>query len=260
MNPLYFGTSARPLLGVYHPARTGGTQGQGIVLCYPFGQEYMRAHRAFRQLALLLSKRGFHVFRFDYSATGDSAGESGDATTDQWVEDIETAVDELRDTAAIDAVSLIGLRLGAALAATAASRLDELDRLVLWDPVVRGTSYITEIQDARTAHAGNGRPRPASTRDDGTVGILGFPLTPVLRASLEALDLTRIEPVRAKRSLVVVSGERDEYHELYDARRGRDPAIEYQHVPTPGNWNEVDNFGSALLPQQIIQAIVAWMV
>jgi hypothetical protein len=28
-------------------------------------------------------------------------------------------------------------------------------------------------------------------------------------------------------------------------------------IPSNGSWNEVDNFGSALLPQELIQGIVA---
>ena len=80
MNPFYFGDSSRRLFGIYHPPKGQSPRSHGIVLCCPFGQEYMRSHRAFRQLANLLSRRGFHVFRFDYHGTGDSDGESTEAS------------------------------------------------------------------------------------------------------------------------------------------------------------------------------------
>ena len=33
----------------------------------------------------------------------------------------------------------------------------------------------------------------------------------------------------------------------------------FRCLPTPGSWAEVDDFGSALIPQQIVQAIVAFL-
>ena len=139
MNPFYFGTSERPLFGVYHPARSQQARDAGVVLCHPFGWEYMRTHRAFRQLAGRLTDVGFPVLRFDYSGTGDSAGDGREASLGQWLDDLSAAIDEIEDTAGVRRVSLIGLRLGAALAARAATTRPDLDRLILWNPVVTGS-------------------------------------------------------------------------------------------------------------------------
>jgi alpha/beta superfamily hydrolase len=79
MTPLLFGSADAPLYGVHH-APQAAPQRTGIVLCYPFGQEYMRAHRACRQLAMLLAKKGYHVLRFDYSGTGNSSGDVDSAS------------------------------------------------------------------------------------------------------------------------------------------------------------------------------------
>ena len=138
MNPFFFGSRERALYGVYHPPRVqGGGRGpvgrEGVVLCYPFGVEYMRAHRAFRQLTTLLTRQGLHVLRFDYHGTGDSMGEGSEADLVGWTGDVATAIQELRDTAGLARVGLIGLRLGGALAARAAVGRDDVDRLVLWD-------------------------------------------------------------------------------------------------------------------------------
>ena len=59
MNPFFFGESERALFGLYHPPKSATVRELGVVLCYPMGQEYMRAHRAFRQLALILSNFEF---------------------------------------------------------------------------------------------------------------------------------------------------------------------------------------------------------
>ena len=251
MNSFFFGSSERPLFGVHHPPKGKETRSEGVVLCYPMGQEYMRSHRAFRQLANLLVRRGHHVFRFDYFGTGDSAGASDDGSLSQWVSDVGSAIEEFKDNASLQRVSLVGLRLGAALATLAAADRDDVEKLVLWDPVVRGSSYLAELLAAAKLPAG------AQGAPQGTIGVLGFPLTQALRDELAQLDLTRIEEPGARALEIVVSSERPEWSELHAewARRGL-PA-RHECIASGGNWNEVDNFGSALLPQELIQGIVA---
>jgi alpha-beta hydrolase superfamily lysophospholipase len=251
MNPFFFGSSERPLFGVHHPPRERGARETGVVLCYPMGQEYMRSHRAFRQLANLLTRKGHHVFRFDYFATGDSSGASGEGSLAQWSADVNQAIDELKDNASLASVSLVGLRLGAALAARASAGRADIDRLVLWDPVVFGRSYLDELYSAAGQGARTNGGAPA------TFGVLGFPLVPALGAELAELDLLERDRARARNIEIVVSSERDDYHSLRDRLAGAGLATRYACVPSPGNWNEVDNFGSALLPQQLIQEIVA---
>ena len=53
--------------------RVRGARQSAIVLCQPLGHGYLRAHRAFRNLAVSLASQGFHVLRFDYYGCGDSA-------------------------------------------------------------------------------------------------------------------------------------------------------------------------------------------
>jgi pimeloyl-ACP methyl ester carboxylesterase len=248
MNPFYFGSSERPLYGVHHPPKGKAARSEGIVLCYPMGQEYMRAHRAFRQLANLLARSGYPVFRFDYFGTGDSAGASDEGSVAQWLHDVDSAIQEFQDNASLRRVSLIGLRLGASLAALAARSRSDVDRLVLWDPVVRGSQYVGELLAA--AHAPEGSAAQ-------TLGVLGFPLSAALRAELAALDLTQLEKSGAREIAIVASSERPEWSELHQALERRGLPARYDCIPSGGNWNEVDNFGSALVPQELIQGIVA---
>ena len=135
MNPLFFGSSDGPLYGVYHAPKSRTGRRTGVVLCYPFGQEYMRAHRAFRQVALLLAKSGFHVFRFDYRGTGDSSGDGEDFTLAGAVDDTVQAIEELQDMADVESVALVGLRLGGLTAARVAEAHENVTHLVLWDAI-----------------------------------------------------------------------------------------------------------------------------
>lgn len=251
MNPFFFGSSKEPLYGVYHPPKAKTPRSTAVVLCYPLWHEYMRAHRAFRQLAMLLSKAGFSVLRFDYFGTGDSAGESDAGDVARWTRDIATAIDELKDTSGVSKVSLVGLRVGASLAAAVAAQRKDLDRIVLWDPVVDGKAYVAKM--LRTELAESGRPESEPL---GTIGIKGFPLTSRMREQLETIDLQRLTAPASGRVVVTVSDERPEFVAFRDAMSGRRVPMTYRHIASAGNWDEIDRFGSALLPQSIIQGIV----
>ena len=139
MIPLFFGPSSSPLYGVHYPASgDSGSRDMGIVLCSAFGQEYMRAHRAYRQLSLLLSRKGFHVLRFDYRGTGDSSGDLDGVTAADWVADVDAAIEELRESSGVPRIGLLGLRLGALIAGVTCRARDDVARLVLCDPVASG--------------------------------------------------------------------------------------------------------------------------
>jgi pimeloyl-ACP methyl ester carboxylesterase len=218
----------------------------------------MRAHRAFRQLALLLTKAGFHVFRFDYFGTGDSAGDSTEGTIEQWVTDVGTAIDELKDTAGVSRVSVIGLRLGATLGMMAAATRPDVDCVVLWDPVVAGSDYTAALIEEGTSHESY-RGARAPVREDGAVGVLGFPLTTSVRKALDSIDITGI-PLGARiRSLVMVSEDLADYRLLERSLLGGGANVVHRCIPMDGVWNEVDNNGSALIPQALIQGIVGYL-
>lgn len=256
MNPLFFGNSERPLYGVYHPPRTRDTRARGIVLCYPLGQEYMRAHRAFRQLAILLSKSGFPVLRFDYFSTGDSSGENDAGTIEQWLRDVGTAIDELKDNAGVERVSLIGLRLGASLAARVQAGRTDVSSVVLWDPVVVGAAYLADLI-ATTDENDPARSAVAARND--VIGINGFAWTKTLREGLDAITADAFPVVSNTRVALLVSGERDDYARLRERYASLNGRFTYRCIPSPGDWAFIDAYGSALLPQDIIQGIVAHM-
>ncbi|NOT08101.1 MAG: alpha/beta fold hydrolase [Gemmatimonadales bacterium] len=252
MNPFFFGRSERPLFGIYHAPKPP-ERGTGVLICPPIGQEYMRTHRALRQLALQLTKVGFPVLRFDYSGVGDSSGLDTEASLDRWLDDTATAADELKDTAGVKRIALVGIRLGAALALRAAERRTDVDSVVLWDPVVRGGDYVGEMIRL------NAPPGSALPPDDGRspMGMAGFALTPALRRDLEQLDLAAAGPAHRPRLFLIVSEERAEYLRLRDGLAGLATPSTYQHIPAGGEWAAAERLGAALLPHAIIQGIVS---
>lgn len=252
MTPLFFGSSAAPLYGVYHAPSSSTSQQQAVLLCAPFGQEYMRSHRAFRQLAMLLNKQGYGVLRFDYKGTGDSYGEPEDASVEDWLENIVQAAEELKHSSQVDRISLVGLRLGGLLASAASTQINNVDQLVLWDSVNSGQDYFNELCQAMDNNQGHASRNLSAS---GDIHFNGFVLTKPQLDALKELELAKLQPSANK--IFQICSSQCEQQEQLKLAWSQYMNFHYQHVPAPGDWNFVDDFGGILLPQQIIQAIVA---
>lgn len=247
MHRFFFGESARKLYGAYSAPVGGRSFGPPVLLCYPFGQEQIRAHMAFRQIARLLTRAGRGVLRFDYFGTGDSAGDLEEAEFSVWVDNTRTALEELRILAGAGSLSVIGLRLGAAVATAALTNRKDVARLVLWDPVVSGASFLREME--------------AQTLD--TFGsswwVNGFPLSEGFRDSLRGLDLPSM-PVPEPTTVLHVQSELRSMDENLKARwANRVAKLEEIVTRDPGDWNYLDDVGGILLPNETVRVIVGWL-
>lgn len=257
MEAFFFGPSSSPLLGVYHPAKFDVDRFEGIVLCYPFGQEYMRAHRSFRQLSNSLTKKGYHVLRFDYSGTGDSAGNLEEVTASDWLRDIDVAIQELKDMAGLSKVGIMGLRLGGLLAARVAASRTDLNSLVLWDPVVTGTDYLNELR-AYVGAEELAESRSNFVDSDGSLHLNGFAMTAAFQESLAAISLIEEKPAALRRILQVNSHETSQFDALSTSWKEL-AGYEHKFAAAPHDWNYVDNVGGIMLPQPVLQAITDWV-
>lgn len=142
MSAFFFGPPRAQLFGYFHEA--AGPDRGAVLLCGPWAREYEYAHRAMTRLAELLADDGHHVLRFDYAGTGDSWGDTTEADLDRWVDDAGTAMDELRALSGRQRIDLVGLRLGCLVASRAAVGRHDVDRIVLWDPMVDGRRWVEE--------------------------------------------------------------------------------------------------------------------
>ncbi|CAH2604767.1 Hydrolase_4 domain-containing protein [Rhodovastum atsumiense] len=165
---------------------------RGVVICSPWGEEALCTHRALRALAIHLAARGFAVLRFDHRGTGDSLGEDG--TLPGWVDGIVGAASFLRAQAGVRHVAVLGLRLGAMLAAAAAPRC-AADEVVLLAPPGSGPSFLRETRATALLS------EEAEQDPDGTLRHAGFALTPALQRELTAVD--PFPAVGARRVLVL---------------------------------------------------------
>jgi uncharacterized protein len=252
MTPFYFGSASHRLFGVYAPARAASISANAVLLCYPWGQEYIRAHRSMKVLANMLCGAGCHVLRFDYFGTGDSAGESSEVSLRGWEQDIETAMEELRDTSGAARVVLIGLRLGATLAAHVATRKrKEVDALVLWDPVIKGPEYLSELFSVNPA---------AQQQGERDREILSFPLTSAFEEEIRAIDLLQWTPQLPPRTRLVASLPLESHGEL-DAhlRQHARADIAPEIIEALYAWRQHQGLGAGAIPTKVLDTIVRWV-
>ncbi len=256
MHPFYFNTTERRLFGVYHAAEGRPARPAGVVVCPPFGHEYVRSYRALRNVAAQLAKSGCHVLRFDYFGTGDSAGDGRDGRLGGWLDDIAAAVAELKDTADVTRVSLFGLRLGGALAVAAASARMAVDALTLWDPILRGQDYVEGMAVLQRDWLKN-RPQLQLSATERAVELLGFALTAELREDLAGIDLWHLPRLRARRVAVLLSEERPETERWIAGLAESGVVTKCRHVPSAGEWDRTHAAHRAFFPPPaVLQGVV----
>jgi exosortase A-associated hydrolase 2 len=260
IEPFYFGSSAKPLFGLYHAPRPDSIKQCAMVMCSPMGHEYIQFHRALRLLGDQMCRAGFPVLRFDFYGCGDSGGQSEEGQINQWLSDVSTAVAEARRRSGVFKICLVGLRLGASLAAMVGAERGDIDGLVLWDPIINGKTYLDELktlhrQMLRTAHVVVKHDR----LDENVTEVLGFPLTSHLMAELENIDLLMIKRKPAANVLILRSHPQAGMEGLRDHLKTMGAEVEYRHLPSPQLWKWIEDFGKILVPHQTLQSVVAWV-
>ena len=252
MNPFHFGPPEALRLGVYHPPRVSRARDAAVLLCAPVAVEYQRTHYALRLLAKQLAASGFHVLRFDYLGTGDSAGEVGDGQYPIWVADVALAARELRSLSGAGTLLVGGLRLGALLAleALAAGALSAR-AAVLWDPVVSGAEYLdSQLSMDRAARAAMGNHAPAGGE------ILGMRFPPELRTAIRQASLAALIGRAALGSAaLVVSERRPEFEALARGMRARWPDARELVAAEPTDWRSLDATYDARLTGPVIRLV-----
>lgn len=242
---LFFGPDEQRIFANYHPA--AGGSGQVLTLiCPPLFSDYMRTHLALRDLALALAERGQHVFRFDYRGTGDSSGELAEVTPADWLEDIRLAVREGCEISGSNRVRLLGVRAGALLACAAAKTLSNVQRLVLWDPVPDGASYLQTLRRVQTALLQRNLNLHRAERRDASHEYAGYALSERMLEQLRSLDTSPYLSV-PKNSLTVVS----------TSSAGGFPVqgIPHDAVPFKCEWDTAAE--ELIVPRPVLERLVA---
>lgn len=161
--PGYLASTGEQVAFVHH--RAAGTRRGAVLLLGPFAAERERAHLTLVRFARSLAAEGFDALRFDFRGVGESAGRFEDQTFSTWRDDARAALDHLASIAPGVPLSLVGVRLGALLAADLfAAGLG--DRLLLWAPPESGRALLWEtLRRTLTAEMMASPDAPRRTRE-----------------------------------------------------------------------------------------------
>ena len=218
----------------------------------PWATNTHTSHRSMRHMADHLAEYGIASLRFDYRGTGDSPGSDADADrVNGWQRDIEAAIDYAKHATGCTVVCVIGIRLGATLAALVAQRCT-IDLLVLWNPCINGRRYLREMQAIAASAA---TPRG---EQNGVMESAGFAMTKDTAAAIGKIDLLANDFSVNARTLIV---NRDDL--------GTDPrlpeklqaaGVNVDQLTVPGYADMMAEPQFTVVPHQAIDHIGQWLL
>lgn len=170
-----------------------GERRRGVVLCPAFGLDGLSAHRAWGELAEALADAGLPTLRFDWPGTGDSLGDDREpARVDAWRAGLAAAIERLRYEADVDEIALVGLRLGATLAADVAASRGDVARLVALAPAAGGGTWVREQRGLSRLLRVRAETDPPDADETGGFAVAGFFTADETAEALKRIDLRTV--------------------------------------------------------------------
>ncbi len=220
------------------PPETAPKPQEAILYLPPFGEEMNRSRRMAGLLGRQMAERGLTFLMLDPYGTGDSDGDFQEVRWSIWNADAAAAIDWLKGQG-FRRISVLGLRLGACLALRAAGRAGkDLSKIVVWQPVLKGETFINQFLRIRIAAGmagseGTEKETIKSLRARLAAGenleVAGYALSGDLIQDLDNLDL--VESAPAARPLAWLEINRNPEAKLTPASRKAIDALENMGIP-----------------------------
>ena len=180
---------------IYYAPQTPVERG-AVLYVHPFAEEMNKSRRMAALQSRAMAEAGYAVMQIDLLGCGDSSGDFGDATWDDWKNDVVAAVAWLRSRTSAP-LTLWGLRAGCLLAANAAVDLPERPNFIFWQPVLSGKQHWQQFMRLKAASelaSGRGKETLDALRqqlDSGAgVEIAGYSVGHGLARGLEKSELS----------------------------------------------------------------------
>jgi exosortase A-associated hydrolase 2 len=236
--------------------RQGAPRG-ALLLVPPFAEEANKTRRLCMEIARSCAGAGWAVLLGDLAGTGDSEGDIGEIGWTNWVDDVAAFAARVRSESSGPFV-ILGLRLGALLAAAALDGGLDADGLFLLCPVTNGKQALTQfLRVGAAADMGAGeaatidtRPLRARLAAGENIEIAGYSLSPALAGGIEAcqigaasalpprlawLELVATDPPAATPAVEMLAGRLRDTGRSLDLRLMTGPAFwqtqEIEHLP-----------------------------
>ena len=255
---------------IFHPAQ--GKEWRGSVLyTHPFAEEMNKSRRMAALQSRALAQAGYAVLQIDLLGCGDSSGDFGDATWQDWVSDVVQGCHWLQDRSqsskrnpgqtlgpAADShiaspLWLWGLRAGCLLAVEAASQLDEQCNFLFWQPPAAGKPLLQQFLRLKVAGDMLGGQAKGTTERlhqqlaaGNAVEIAGYALSPALAHGMEQAVLAPPEGLRRSASPVRL--------EWFEVSAREDAALSPVAQKTVTKWEQ----GGFAVQTHIVQGPSFW--
>lgn len=230
---------------------------RGLVVCvHPFAEEMNKSRRMAALQSRSLAQVGLAVLQVDLLGCGDSAGDFGDATWQDWVQDVEQACALAleRNASAWPGQSqpplwLWGLRAGCLLAVAAAKSWPRC-KLLLWQPPASGKQLLQQFLRLKMAATLGSESRVLADNVKGDLAagrpvvVAGYTLSAALASGLEQALLTPPKSVTRVLWFEVRGGDSTDLLPATVLARDRWIAAGWQPVvevvPGPAFWSTVE--------------------
>jgi uncharacterized protein len=258
----FFGDESRRLFGAL--TRPVDTIRAGVVFCPPFGDEMVCTYSRLAQWGKELAEEGFAMLRYHPFGTGESDGDCADFTLQGASDDTLTAAKWMRQTVCPEPLGLFGLRLGAAVAVQAATRVRP-DFLILWSPIINLRRYFRELLRLRLTkemvHQKADRVRLtandmiAELEAGRTIDIVGYDIAPEFYRQMSASETWAEQPPAPRVLWVARPQEESLASPVVERWRKHGGHVDFLALPDPVFW---EDFSSGM-PEKFAQATLRWM-
>ena len=233
------------------------------VLCPAMGLEAAYSARALRDLAHRLAASRWAVLRVDYAGTGDSWGTWTDpGLVAEWRHSVREAIAYARSLEA-PRLAMVGLRIGATLAAAELAGSADVDDVVLWDPCATGKAFLREQralwafrreQAVQWGHLSEGESwGSGEAKDDGSFEAPGAMFSAQTVSDLQTLAIIPSSSGLATRELVLTREGRKLDRAL--AERRTLSHVEFSEI----SGQELLFEAEAIVPEATLERIVRWL-
>jgi len=221
-----------------------------VLICNGYGQDAVRSNLVLRHTARLFSESGCPTLLFDYHGAGDSADPIGPVDLDSMEADTALAKQELLEISGRDRVVILGLRIGAWLAARHA------DQVILWSPVIDGSAHVEALQELRQAMLSDSQRFPIPRREEATNGasrqLLGFTYGNQYLQQLTALTLSAMVGQKSFRNIALLQHESAVDEQITAAMGSNAPT----RLDRPDeHWDSLPALEIALTPSPALQSL-----
>ncbi len=202
---LFLRVGDRAVFGALHtpPTETDPT-GTGVLILPPWGWDEVASHRERLAWADHLAARGHQALRIDLPGTGDSSGGPMDGgLVDAWVAAAAAAVAWLRAEQGVARVVVIGLGLGALIAADAIAGGSPVDDLVWWGAPSDGRGFVREARAFGLLQSRTYGVKHNGYLPEGAMEVSGFVLSSETASRLSHLDPTAMPTGFLRRALLL---------------------------------------------------------